>query len=243
MTTSINDYGSCEQILTGMNFLVTAGPTRGWVDRIRFLTTPSTGKMGLAAAECARDLGASVTLVIGPNNLPAPDSINVYEVETPNEMKGMVMRVLRLKNIHVLVAAASVLDYVPLEVENRKIPSGSTNFTVKFKRTQKIINHARTSQRNLYIVAFKTEWGLEDAELHSSARELIDCGVANVVVANDAARRGAGFGWDTNQVMIVGPGHASESLPLMSKEEVSRHLFIHIASDIRKWRQEYDGDL
>ncbi len=238
MTHCKSDCERVEGLLAGWSLLVTAGPTRGWVDRIRFLTTPSTGKMGLAVAQCARDLGAEVALVIGPNNLPAPEGIEVYDVETPDEMKGMVMSLLRKKMIHGLVAAASVLDYVPEHVENRRIPSGAREFAVRFRPTAKVINEARLRHKDLYIVAFKTEWALDDSELHMSARELMDSGVANVVVANDAARKGAGFGWDTNQVLITGPGESSEILPLMSKEDVSYHLLNRIARDISDWCQE-----
>jgi phosphopantothenoylcysteine decarboxylase/phosphopantothenate--cysteine ligase len=209
--------------LQGMHFLITAGPTRGWIDRVRFITNPSTGKMGIAIVEEAIARGAEVTLIIGPTEQRVPDRVNFKSVDTSKDMLDAVMTTLSDEGVNVLVSTAAVLDYTPEKTIDKKIESGG-ELTVKLVPTRKIIEEARAKHKGLFIVGFKVESGVTDEELESRAHQKIESGTCNLVVANDAQRPGVAFGTDTNEVLIVGQKGLIKKIPIMSKREIARHV-------------------
>jgi len=210
--------------LEGKHFVVTAGPTRGWIDRVRFITNPSSGKMGIAVAQELTSRGASVTLVIGPTSQKPSGLVEVVNVQTAEEMLVAVMDALSSQKADGLVSAAAVSDYVPAKKEEAKIASGKSGFVVDFVPTKKIIEEARRKYKNLFIVGFKVESGISDEELEKRARAKIDAGICNLVVANDEQKKGVAFEVDTNEVLIVGPKDFVQQVPLASKREVARHI-------------------
>jgi phosphopantothenoylcysteine decarboxylase/phosphopantothenate--cysteine ligase len=210
--------------LEGRHFVVTAGPTRGWIDRVRFITNPSTGKMGIALAQELTARGASVTLVLGPTTERAQGLAEVVHVDTADEMLDAVMQALSSKKANCLIAAAAVSDYIPAKKEEMKIASGKDGLTIDLEPTKKIIQEARKKYKTLFIVGFKVESGLSDKELEKRARAKIDSGVCDLVVANDEQKKGAAFGFDTNEVLIVGPKDFVVAVPLATKREIARHI-------------------
>jgi phosphopantothenoylcysteine decarboxylase/phosphopantothenate--cysteine ligase len=210
--------------LEGKRFVVTAGPTRGWIDRVRFITNPSTGKMGIAIVENLLLRGAAVTLITGPISESVPDQAEVRRVTTSQEMLDTVLEEISTHNADVFVSAAAVLDYEPLEKEDSKIASGFEELSVKLAPTKKIIEEARKKYKELFIVGFKVESGVSDKELEERARAKVKTGICDLVIANDAQKKGVAFGTDTNEVLIVGGRDYKKRVPLAPKREIARQI-------------------
>jgi phosphopantothenoylcysteine decarboxylase/phosphopantothenate--cysteine ligase len=212
-----------KQDLKGRKFVVTAGPTRGWLDRVRVMTTPSTGKMGIEISREILARGGAVTLVLGPTSEQPPEDAETTRVETSKEMLDAVLKAVERNHADVLISAAAVLDFEPEKREDQKRPTGQ-DYTVKLVSTPKIIDEARRRFKDLYIVGFKVESGVTDDELDARARERIDSGICDLVVGNDEKRKGVAFGADTNEVVIVGPGGLRKKVELAAKRDVARHI-------------------
>lgn len=219
--------------LEGKHFIVTAGPTRGWIDRVRFITNPSTGKMGIAVAEELIRRGATVSLVIGPTAEQGPGLAEIHKVTTSQEMLDTVMSELSARKTHGFVSAAAVLDYIPSKMEDSKMASGADSLNVELVPTKKIIEEARGAHKNLFILGFKVESGVSDEELASRARKKIDAGICDLVVANDEQRKGVAFGTDTNAVLIVGAQDYTKSVDLAPKREIARHIVDEIVEKMK----------
>jgi phosphopantothenoylcysteine decarboxylase/phosphopantothenate--cysteine ligase len=219
--------------LEGRHFVVTAGPTRGWIDRVRFITNPSTGKMGIAVAEELIRRGATVSLVIGPTSERSTALAEIHNVTTSQEMLATVMSELSVRKTDGFVSAAAVLDYTPPIMEDRKMASGAESLNIKLVPTKKIIEEARKMHKNLFIVGFKVESGVSDEELASRARTKIDTGICDIVVANDEQRKGVAFATDTNAVLIVGPKDYTKSVDLASKRVIAGHIVDEIVERMK----------
>ncbi len=209
--------------LAGQTVLVSAGPTAEPIDPVRVLTNRSSGKMGYRIAEAARDRGARVLLVSGPSALPDPPGVDVVRVETADEMKEAMLS--KLNEASVVVMAAAVADYRPETKETSKIKKGPGPRTLKLVRTDDIlmeISRRRSSEQTL--VGFAAETG----DLAARAREKLAKKKLDLVVANDVTRNGAGFGTDTNQVILLAKQGAAEELPLLSKREVAERILDRI---------------
>ena len=210
--------------LEGKHFVVTAGPTRGWIDRVRFITNPSTGKMGIAVVQELLSRGADVSLIVGPISESVPQQAEVHRVTTAKEMLEAVLSELSKHKTDGFVSAAAVLDYEPSQKEDSKITSGAEDLSVKLISTKKIIEEARKKQKDLFIVGFKVESGVSDKELDTRARAKIKAGTCDLVVANDEQKKGVAFGTDTNEVLIVGGKSFAKHVPLAPKREIARQI-------------------
>ncbi|TFH00021.1 bifunctional phosphopantothenoylcysteine decarboxylase/phosphopantothenate--cysteine ligase CoaBC [Candidatus Thorarchaeota archaeon] len=210
--------------LVGKHFLVSAGPTRGWLDRVRFISNPSTGKMGIALVHELLSRGATVTLVLGPTAQVAPTQANVINVSTYEEMWDAVMKALSDKKPTCFISTAAVSDYIPSKKEDTKLTSGKSSLTIELVPTKKIIEEARKQYKDLFIVGFKVESGISEKELEERARAKIDAGICNLVIANDEQKKGVAFESDTNEVLIVGSKGTVKKVPLSTKREVARHI-------------------
>ncbi len=210
--------------LEGKRFVVTAGPTRGWIDRVWYMSNPSSGKMGIALAENLLLRGAAVTLITGQISESVPAQAEIRRVNTTQEMLDTVLEEISIHNADVFISAAAVLDYEPSEKEDRKIGSGSEELSVKLVPTKKIIDEARKKYKDLFIVGFKVESGVSDKELEERARAKVKAGICDLVVANDAEKKGVAFGTDTNEVLIVGGKDYKKHVPLGPKSEIARRI-------------------
>jgi len=210
--------------LEDKHFLVTAGPNRGWIDRVRFISNPSSGKMGIALTHELISRGATVTLVLGPTGQKPPAQANTIRVNTYEDMFEAVMRGLSEEKPSCFISSAAVLDYTPLKKEDTKIASGDSSLTIELAPTKKIIEEARKKFKDLFIVGFKVESGISEDELERRAKIKIDAGTCNLVIANDEQKEGVAFESDTNEVLIVGPEGVVEKVSLSSKREVARHI-------------------
>ncbi len=206
----------------GINFVITAGPTQGWIDRVRYITNPSTGKMGIAIANEIVSRGGNVKLILGPTMMEPPSHIDTIRVTTSDDMLEATLS--SLDDCDVFISSAAVLDYKPSKTEDRKIPSKNESLTIDLVPTKKIIEEVRKKYGTLFIVGFKVESGVSDDELEARAIVKIDEGICNIVVANDAARKGVAFGGDTNEVLIVGKNGVIKKVPLVSKRLVAKEI-------------------
>jgi phosphopantothenoylcysteine decarboxylase/phosphopantothenate--cysteine ligase len=211
--------------LAGEHVLVTAGPTREWIDPVRFISNPSTGRMGFAVAEAAALRGARVTLVAGPVALPTPAGCERVDVETAAQMRDAVYA--RLDGATVLVMAAAVSDYRPKAPSPHKEKKAEGESALPLARTDDIL--AGTAERapaGLIRIGFAAE--TEHVEEHARAK-LAAKGL-DLIVANNVAEPGAGFGAETNRVTLIGRDGVAEGLPTRPKRVVAGVILDRVAA-------------
>ncbi|MFO0583609.1 MAG: bifunctional phosphopantothenoylcysteine decarboxylase/phosphopantothenate--cysteine ligase CoaBC [Anaeromyxobacter sp.] len=194
--------------LSGRKVLVTAGPTREPIDPVRFVTNPSSGKMGYAVARVAARRGAEVVLVTGPTAVEPPGGVKVVRVETAEQMSNAVEAAS--EGVDLFVAAAAVSDYRPRVVAPQKIKKAEGEETLVLARTPDIL--ARLGERHAgkpdapVIVGFAAE----TTDVIANAREKLKRKRCDLVVANKVGQPGAGFGADTNRVALVSASELAE---------------------------------
>ena len=201
--------------LEGKRVLVTAGPTREMLDPVRFLTNRSTGRMGYAVAEAARDRGAVVTLVSGPVNLPSPDGVEVRQVISTADMFREVTSLA--PDCDAVIQAAAPADFTVENPATQKIKKTGEGMTLNLVSTPDIARTIGAAKRpGQVFVAFaaETDATVEQADEKRRRKN------ADIIVLNDVTRPGAGFGTDTNIVTIItDAGHTD--YPVMSKRAVA----------------------
>ena len=197
-----------------MKFVVTAGPTREHIDPVRFLSNPSTGKMGFAVARAAAERGHSAVLVAGPVALKTPKGVRRVDVTSAREMLAAVER--ELADDAVLVATAAVADWRPETCAAKKLKKGEMSGTLRLVRNPDILKSVKCRRK----IGFAAETGDVMAE---AARKCREKGL-EMIVANDVTEKGAGFGSDTNRVTFLLKDGSVERLPLMSKLSVARRI-------------------
>ncbi len=186
--------------LAGKHILVTAGPTRGPIDPVRYISNRSSGKMGYALAEAAAQRGAIVTLVSGPASIAAPAGIATLErVTTANQMRDAVMR--HLASQQIVIKAAAVADYAPVHMSDRKIKkeTAGEEMTIALRRNPDILAEVAAATPRPFIVAFAAE---TDA-VEENARQKLQRKRADLIIANDVPDPTIGFDSDQNAVVII----------------------------------------
>ena len=205
--------------LEGKRILVTAGPTREAIDPVRFLSNRSSGKMGYAVAEAASRRGAQVTLVSGPTALPAPANVEIIRVTTAKEMYDAVLG--NLDGQHVVIKAAAVADYTPLEVSPTKLKkSAADELEIRLKRTDDILGAIREGDRRPYVVAFAAE----TSDVEDYAREKLERKDVDLIVANDVSDPTIGFDVDHNEVLLISRKGSRIRIPRSSKLAVANRI-------------------
>ena len=199
--------------LAGKHIVVTAGGTQEPVDPVRCLTNRSSGKMGYAIAEAARNRGAAVTLISGPTALTKPAGIKVVDVKTAEEMLKAVLEAT--KKADALIMAAAVADFRPARASRNKIKRRELgDLTLKLEKTPDILEQARG---NFIRVGFAAE----SDNVIANAIDKVKRKGLDLIVANNITEKGSGFGTDTNRVAIIDSKGKVDELPLMSKYEVA----------------------
>ena len=184
--------------LEGLNVLVTAGPTVERIDPVRYITNRSTGKMGYALAEAARDRGANVTLISGPTRLTAPEGVEFVRIESSAQLCAAVLE--RGECADVVIQAAAPADFRPKNVADRKIKKTGENMTLELEATTDIAAElGRRKQPGQILVAFAAETN----DVMDNARGKLIKKNADLIVANDVSRSDAGFGVDTNVITLI----------------------------------------
>ncbi|MEM0212311.1 MAG: bifunctional phosphopantothenoylcysteine decarboxylase/phosphopantothenate--cysteine ligase CoaBC [Candidatus Methanomethylicia archaeon] len=221
------------KILSGMKVLITAGPTREYLDDVKFLTTPSSGKMGVALAEECIASGAETTLIMGPSNIEPPMNAKTINVVTCEEMLNAVINELNSKNYDFIFLSAAPLDFKFHEKIKGKISSDIGELTVKLVSTPKISSQVRRYAPKSVIVGFKAEYGVGIEEMIERAYKRLLQNDLDLIVANDVSRRDIGFGSDYNEIYIIDRNRNVKHIPKMSKREIAREI-IKSALEIKK---------
>ena len=212
----IEDILKRRQDLAGRTVMVTAGPTVERIDPVRYITNRSTGKMGYAIAEAARDRGARVILVSGPVNLKPLPGVEMVQVTSSKELCENVLK--RGPEADMVIQAAAPADFTPAQVADRKIrKQPGEGMTLELVPTTDIASElGRRKHAGQVLVALAAETN----DVIENARKKLKKKNADMIVANDVTAPGAGFGTDTNLITIITAESAAE-LPLMTKRQAA----------------------
>ena len=206
------------QPLAGKKILVSAGPTYEAIDPVRFIGNHSSGKMGIALAETAAEMGATVTLVLGPSNLSAKHgNITTIKVVNAQSMFNAITNISAKQNV--IIMAAAVSDYTPLNPATEKIKKkDGDDFSIALKRTQDILLHLgkhKNPKQTLVGFALETQNGLKNAQKKLVKKNL------DLIVLNSLKDKNAGFKHSTNKVTFVDKHNNVEAFELKPKTEVA----------------------
>lgn len=225
-------------IFSGINVLITAGPTREDIDPVRFISNHSSGKMAFALAEAAMEAGASVTLVSGPVALETPDRVKRINVISAVEMNQVVQG--HIREVDVFIGCAAVCDYRPVEILKDKIKKDPDNpeetLELKLVRNPDIVAGVAALDDKPFVIGFAAETSdvLDNAANKLSHKNL------DMIVANDVSDTSIGFASDTNEVTVLAEGF-EEKLPKASKRVLSRKLLNIASRQYRKWKREQES--
>lgn len=199
---------------SNLHIVITAGPTREFLDPVRFLSNPSTGKMGFALARAAKAAGHDVTLVAGPVTLKTPAGVRRIDVVSARDMYAAVKKALGPESV--FIATAAVADWRPSECAAKKLKKAEMSDTVKLVRNPDILKSVKCRAK----IGFAAETNDVIAEAKRKCREK----KLAMIVANDVTQEGAGFAADTNCVVFVYSDGRAEPLAKMSKLAVARRI-------------------
>lgn len=206
----------------GKRVLVTAGPTQEALDPARYLTNPSTGKMGIAIAQALKRRGAEVTLIAGPIAMAFPPGVKCIAVKTAAEMADAVDRCFA--EMEIIIMSAAVADYRPRHISSEKIKKQGEGLVLDLERTSDILKDLGNKKGSKILVGFAAE----TESLMTNAAEKLEKKNLDMIVANDISRSDVGFGTDENQVTFLFRDKPSESLPKMGKDAVADVLLSRI---------------
>jgi len=201
--------------LTGKRIVVTAGGTQEPIDPARHIGNRSSGKMGYALAEAARDRGAEVRLITAPTLLPEPAGVEIAHVRTTAEMKEAVARAVAKADA--LIMAAAVTDYRPKSAAKTKLKKKSPALTLELIRTPDILSEAKGN-------FLKVGFAAESENIVAHAKQKLKGKKLDLIVANDITDASSGFGTDTNKVTLIDKQGNVEDLPLLTKREVADRI-------------------
>lgn len=214
----IEKVESQDKLFKNKKILITAGPTKESVDPVRFFTNHSSGKMGYALAEAAKNLGGEVTLISGPVNLDPIPGVQLIKVETAEEMYNAVME--HYKDQDLVIKSAAVADYRPKNQYNQKLKKSDGNLIIEMERTKDILKALGEIKEKQYLVGFAAETN----DLYFYGKKKLEDKNLNAIVINDISSDVAGFQSDLNEVRVLTKKGYDESFPLQSKKEVANKL-------------------
>lgn len=210
--------------LAGRTIMITAGPTREEIDPVRYISNHSSGKMGYALAQAARRRGARVLLISGPTALPAPSGIRVVRVASAVEMQNEVMA--HAAECDVVIKAAAVADYRPLERISTKIKKKSDSATIELVKNPDILAGLGGMERRPFLVGFAAE---TDALSENAAKKMAEKNL-DMIVANDVSQIDAGFNVDTNRALLLFKDGSRCDCGLMSKDHLAVTILDHVVA-------------
>jgi phosphopantothenoylcysteine decarboxylase/phosphopantothenate--cysteine ligase len=208
--------------LKDKKILVTSGPTQEPVDPVRFISNPSSGKMGLAVARAAEYRGGEVTLITGPTHLPDPNNVKVIRVQTAREMAQAVFD--NVAHSDIIIKTAAVSDYRPKDPATQKIKKEKGKRVLYLERTQDILKEIGRRKKDQILVGFAAE--TENLEQHAETKRVEKN--LDIIVGNIVGEPSSGFGADTNKVTLFYKDGTQEPLPVMEKDAVAHILLDRI---------------
>lgn len=223
-----DEADSCQHLaegldFSGVNILVTAAGTREPIDPVRYIGNRSSGKMGYAIAEAARDLGANVTLISGPSALPPLAGVNFFKVESARDMRRLVLE--NFPESQIVIKAAAVADYRVKNVADHKIKKNDEELTLVLEKNPDILKElGQKKQKGQVLVGFAAE----TQNLIQYAQSKLEKKNLDMIVANDVSKPQAGFNVDTNLIKLLKRDGSIEELPLMSKKDLAYIILNHV---------------
>ena len=205
--------------LAGQHLVVTAGGTQEPIDPVRMITNRSSGKMGYAIAEAARDRGAEVTLITTPTNIAKPAGMEIVPVKTVVQMKEAVEKAVIQTDV--LIMAAAVSDFRVKNIAENKIKKEKGGLTLELVNTPDILSEVKGN-------FLKIGFAAESQDLIANAKKKVEKKKLDLIVANNITEENSGFNVDTNKVTIIDKSGRIDNLPLMSKREVADEILDRI---------------
>ena len=213
--------------LDGIRILVSAGPTREPIDPVRFISNYSSGKMGYALAESARNLGADVELISGPVSIKMPENIKMTSVETSAEMLNAVLG--KISYCDVFISAAAISDYRPSHKLTEKHKSSDGELVIRLERGEDILKLAKETKAGLYAVGFSAETN----NISDNAKIKLKKKNVDMIISNEANhQKGLGFESDMNEVCIIEKDSVLK-VPKNTKKIIADIILSRIAKNIR----------
>jgi phosphopantothenoylcysteine decarboxylase/phosphopantothenate--cysteine ligase len=214
--------------LAGRRIVVSAGGTQEPIDPVRHISNRSSGKMGFALAEAARDRGATVILVSAPTALTPPVGVKVVQVQTTLQMRDAIADAARKADA--LLMAAAPADYRPAAIAERKLKKGTEALTLELVRTPDILSEVRGD-------FIRVGFAAESENLVENAKEKLKKKKLDLIAANDITATDSGFAADTNRVMLIDRSGKVQKLPLLPKSEVADKILDRVVALLPKKRR------
>ena len=216
-----------QKILSGIKFLITAGPTREPLDPVRFISNYSSGKMGYAIALVAKQLGAEVNLISGPTSLNKLEGIETTYVETSDDMRAIVNQ--EIANAEIFISTAAISDYRPVKYSKSKYKKSSDRLTIEFERGSDILQSVAQQYPDIFTVGFAAE----TENLLENATEKLQSKKIDMIIANIANyEKNLGFGSDFNKVTIISKDTNVEEIDSSRKIDIAYRI-------LKKIHKEY----
>jgi phosphopantothenoylcysteine decarboxylase/phosphopantothenate--cysteine ligase len=218
-------------VLNGRHVVVTTGPTREPMDPVRFISNRSSGKQGMAVAQAALDAGAIVTLISGPVHEPAPVGATLVPVETTQQMGEATLAAVKTADALFMVAA--VADFRPGNASERKIKKTEMEeawgLAIGLEVTLDILSAVKAQRDKSGFPRIVLGFAAETHNAFEYGRDKLLRKGLNFIAVNDVMLEGAGFGTETNRVVLLSSAGVVEEMPLMSKTAVAERLIHHVA--------------
>ncbi|MCK0470702.1 bifunctional phosphopantothenoylcysteine decarboxylase/phosphopantothenate--cysteine ligase CoaBC [Halalkalibacter sp. APA_J-10(15)] len=212
----VDKHFNRSQLLLGKKVVITAGPTQEKIDPVRYFTNHSSGKMGYALAEAAKQLGAEVTLISGPTSLEHPTGVNVVAITSAEEMYHAVDEAFTQSDI--LIKAAAVADYTPKNVYDQKRKKQQGEWSIEMERTVDILQTISTKKTPSQVIV---GFAAESEKVVEYAKKKLEKKNLDLIVANNISEVGSGFKGDTNQITIIHRNGEMKPFPMLSKQEAA----------------------
>ena len=215
-----------------MQILITAGPTREYIDDVRFLSNASSGRMGYSLAQAALDAGADVTIVHGPIFEPIPFGATAVSVKTTDQMGDAVLEAA--KEADALFMVAAVADFRPNTQSDKKIKKTDEQWglAIGLEVTLDILSAVKTQRDKSGFPRVVLGFAAETHNAFEYGRDKLLRKGLNFIAVNDVMDRGAGFEVDTNKVLLLSSAGVVEEIPLQSKTAVAERLVHHVAKSL-----------
>ncbi|MGI9279507.1 MAG: bifunctional phosphopantothenoylcysteine decarboxylase/phosphopantothenate--cysteine ligase CoaBC [Endozoicomonas sp.] len=227
-------------LLSGLNILITAGPTQEALDPVRFISNHSSGKMAYALATAAMESGASVKLISGPVALETPDRVERIDVISARDMHQAVLE--NMEGVDIFIGCAAVCDYRPVEIQKDKIKKNPDNpsetLEIRLVKNPDIISSVSELDERPFVIGFAAE----TQNVLGYAADKLRRKKLNLIVANDVSDGDIGFSSDNNEVTVLGEDF-EEPMPRASKKVLSRKILKIVAHRFRKWKREQENTL
>lgn len=224
----IEEIFTLRDLFKGKKILITAGPTRESIDPMRVITNRSSGKMGYALADRARDFGAEVLLISGPTQLAPPHGVELIYTESAEEMRDAVLA--QAADADVIIMSAAVADWRPAEVSEKKESKlSSEKMSIELERTPDILMELGDALKNASRKPVIIGFAAESDDLLEKAKGKLERKSLDMIVANDLSQEGAGAEVDTNIATLLYKDGSLEELPKMSKQELAKKILRAIA--------------